>query len=211
MDVRVGPERRLSTKEMILFNCSAGEDSWESLELQKIKPVSHKGNQHRVFIERLLLQLKVQYFGHLMRRAKSLEKTLLLGKTEAKGEGGSREWDGWMASPIRWIWYWANSENVEDRGAWCAAVHGTAKSQTQPSNWTTTPGGGRISHLPGKRCLGPWQRQQREWTSFLGSRRAAFSDLKACPKEKEWLVCPTSYVLRGLIGWVAQKADFNIS
>ena len=59
--------------------------------------------------------------------------------------------------------------------------------------------------------LGPWQREQREWSSFLGSRRAAFSDLKACPKEKEWLVCPTSYVLRGLIGWVAQKADFNIS
>ena len=73
------------------------------------------------------------------------------------------------------------------------------------------PGGGRISHLPRKRCLGPWQREQREWSRFGGSRRAAFSDLKACPKEKEWLVCPPSYVLRGLIGWIAQKADFNIS
>ena len=53
------------------------------------------------------LMLKLQYLGHLMRRADSLEKILMLGKTE--GEEGDRGCDGWMASPIHWTWTWANS------------------------------------------------------------------------------------------------------
>ena len=53
-------------------------------------------------LEGSLLKLKLQYFGHLMQRAKSLEKTLMLGKTEAEGKGGGREWDGmrWLDSTI---------------------------------------------------------------------------------------------------------------
>ena len=50
-------------------------------------------------LEGLVLKLKLQYFGHLLQRANSLEKTLMLGKTEAGWEGGDRVWDGWMASP----------------------------------------------------------------------------------------------------------------
>ena len=89
------------------------EETLESpLNYKKSNQVNPKGNQHWVFIEGLLLKLKLQYFGHLIERAKSLEKTLLLGKTKAKGEGGSREWDGWMASSILWIWFWANSGRV---------------------------------------------------------------------------------------------------
>ena len=58
----------------------------------------------------LMLKLKLQYFGHLMWRADSLEKTLMLGKIEGKGEkGGYRGWDGWMASPTQWTQVWANS------------------------------------------------------------------------------------------------------
>ena len=57
----------------------------------------------------LKLKLKVQYFGHLMGRADSLEKTLILGKTEGRRRRGDREWDSWMASPTQWIWVWANS------------------------------------------------------------------------------------------------------
>ena len=60
-------------------------------------------------LEGLMLKLNLQKFGHLMRRAYSLEKTLMLGKIEGRRRG-SRGWDGWMASPIQWTWVWANSE-----------------------------------------------------------------------------------------------------
>ena len=59
--------------------------------------------------EGLMLKLKLQYFGYLMRRADSVQKTLMLGKMKAGGEGDDRGWDGWMASPIRWTWVWVNS------------------------------------------------------------------------------------------------------
>ena len=59
-------------------------------------------------LEGLVLKLKFQYFGHLMRRADSLEKTQIWGKM-AGGEGVDRRWDDWMASPTRWTWVWVNS------------------------------------------------------------------------------------------------------
>ena len=60
-------------------------------------------------LEGLILKLNLQYFGHLMWRTDSLEKTLVLGKIEAGGEGDDRGWDGWMASPTQWTWVWVNS------------------------------------------------------------------------------------------------------
>ena len=56
-----------------------------------------------------MLKLKLQYFGHLMRRVDSLEKTLMLGGIG--GEGDDRGWDGWMASPTRWTWVCVNSRS----------------------------------------------------------------------------------------------------
>ena len=84
--------------------------------------------------EGLMLRLKLQYFGHLMRRTDSLEKTLMLGKIEGKRSGQER---------VRWLDGIAYSMDmsfnrlhkiVEDRGAWCAAVHGVAKNRQWLSN-----------------------------------------------------------------------------
>ena len=55
-------------------------------------------------LKRLMLRLKLQYFGHLMQKADSLEKTLMLGKIEGKRRGDDRGQDGLMASPIQWTW-----------------------------------------------------------------------------------------------------------
>ena len=80
------------------------------------------------------LMLKLQYFGHLMRRGDSLEKTLMLGK--AGGEGNDRGCDGWMASPTQWTWVWVDSGSGDGQGG--LAVHGVTKSRTWLIDWTGT-------------------------------------------------------------------------
>ena len=62
----------------------------------------------RCSLEGLMLKLKLQYFGHLMRTADSFEKTLMLERLRAGGAGDDRGWDGWMASPTQWTWVWVD-------------------------------------------------------------------------------------------------------
>ena len=86
-------------------------------------------------LEGLMLKLKLQYFGHLMWRTDSLEKTLVLGKTEGKGE--DRGWDGWMVSPTQWTWVWPGSRSWWWTGKpGMPTVHGIAKSWIRVSAWT---------------------------------------------------------------------------
>ena len=78
-----------------------------------------KGISPGCSLKGLMLKLKLQYFGHLMQRVDSLEKTLMLGGIGARGEGDDRGWDGWMASLTRWTWVWLNSGNW-----WCTGRPG---------------------------------------------------------------------------------------
>ena len=89
-------------------------------------------------LEGLMLKLKLQNFGHLMRRTDSSEKTWCWERLKAGGEGDNRGWDGWMASPTQRTWVWANSESSGGQKSWRAAVLGVTESQIPLSDSTTT-------------------------------------------------------------------------
>ena len=100
------------------------------LDSKQIKPVNPEYS-----LERLVLKLKLQYFGHLIQRAKSLDKTLTMGKTEGRRRRG-RQRMRWLVGIIDSMGMSLSKlqEITEDRGAWPAAVHGVTKNQTRLSD-----------------------------------------------------------------------------
>ena len=88
---------------------------WCWRRLLRVPGIARRSNQSilkeinpKYSLEGLMLKLKLQYFGHLMWKANSLEKTLMLGKIESKRRRDDIGWDGWMALLTQWTWVWAN-------------------------------------------------------------------------------------------------------
>ena len=138
-----------------------------------------------------MLKQKLQYFGHLMQRADSLEKTLMLGETEGRRRKGQQRTQ-WLDSVTDStdVIFSKLQETVQDRGAWWPAVHEVAKSWTQLRDWTEL--------------------------NWMGSTHKAPSapsrSMAACPEEKylynnAWAMCWTSSILHAISLFLERKSD----
>ena len=137
MDVRVGSYRRLSVEELILSNCGAGKDSWESLNSKEMKLVYPKGGEQWIFTGRTDAEAEASIRW-------SFDMKSQLGKDPDAGKDWGQEERVLTEDEMVGWCHWLNGHGVEqslgdskDREAWPAVVHGVTKSHTGFSDWKT--------------------------------------------------------------------------
>ena len=135
------------------FSIVVLEKTLKSLfHFKEIKPINPKGNQSWIVLGRNDAEAEAPVFGPPDQRTDSFEKILTLGKIKAGGEGDKRGWDGWMASPTQWTWFWASS------GSWW---------------WTGNPG---VLQSMGLQRVGHhWATELTDWPSTSTLVRMFFS------------------------------------
>ena len=138
--VKVGLWRKLSAEELMLLNCGVGEDSWVLWTARRSNQSILKEISPEISSEGMMPNLKLQYFGHLMRRVDSLEKTLMLGGIGGRRRRGRQKWDGWMASLTQWTWVWVNSRSWWGTGRpgvlWFMGSQRVGHDWAAELNWT---------------------------------------------------------------------------
>ena len=112
MDVRVWTVKKAERRRIDAF------ELWCWRRVLKVPWTSRRSNQSilkeinpGIYLEGMMLKLKLQYFGHLMHRVDSLENTLMLGEIGGRRRRDDPGWDGWMASLTRWTWVWVTSRS----------------------------------------------------------------------------------------------------
>ena len=166
-------------------------------------------------LEALWLKLKLQYFGHLMWRTDSLEKTLMLGKLKAGREEDDRGWDGWGASPTRWTWVWATLGVGDGQGSLaCCSLWGRKElDSTERLNWlwmecesvsysimsdSLWP---KKCSPPGSSVHGILQARIREWVAISFSRDLRDPGIEPrCPALQMTLHHPSYQGMNGVAG-----------
>ena len=186
-------------------------------------------------LEGLMLKLKLQYFGHLMWRTDLFEKTLLLERLKAGGEGDKRGWDAWTASPTQWTWVWASSGSW-----WWTGKPGMLQSMgvTKSNKWTESRANGLFHRLwwylarmySAQHCvivvklivattlillsqllLGlPWRLSGKEYTCHC--RRRRFNPwVWKIPWRRKWQLTPVFFLGKPMDRWVWQATVYGVA
>ena len=181
MDVRVDYKERWAPKNWC-FGIVVLEKTLECpLDCKEIQPVHSKGDQPWVFLEGMMLKLKLQYFDHLTPRVDSLEKTLMLGGIEGRrGRGRPRMW--WLDGIIdsMHVSLGELQEFVMDREAWRAVIHGVAKRRARLSDWTEL----NWTDLICLQFFAKWRNISRELVS-KGEKKSYTYWMALCQSEKD--------------------------